>query len=348
MKVVLTGGAGFIGSNLAHYWRAEHPDDELVIVDALTYAGHRESLEDLRPALELVPADLCDADRMRAAVRGAGLVLHLAAETHNDRAIEDPVPFVRTNVLGTAVLLEACRREDVRHVHHVSTDEVYGSLELEAAERFTEDSPYRPRGPYSASKAGADHLVRAWGETYGLRYTLSNCGNNFGPRQQPEKLIPRAITRLLRGLKVPLYGDGRHVRDWIFVDDHCAAIDTIVRRGRPGRTYLISGESERSNTQVVHALLRLLGRGPEQIEPVSDRPGHDRRYALDPGRLRGELGWRPRVAFDEGLERTVDWYRTHEAWWSPLVDGTPAGAISTAGPGVGRGRATSAPPAGSR
>ncbi len=321
MKVVVTGAAGFIGSNLVHHWLERHPDDELTAVDALTYAGRRESVADLegRARFELKVADIADAAAMTEALRGAELVLHLAAETHNDRAIADPLPFVRTNVLGTAVLLEACRKGDVRRFHHVSTDEVYGSLGLEEPRRFTEESPYRPRGPYSSSKAASDHLVRAWHETYGLPVTISNCGNNFGPYQHPEKFVPRAITSLLRGESVPLYGDGRNVRDWIYVADHCEALELIARRGRSGSTYLVSAENELANRDLVARLAARLGRGPEVVRPVPDRLGHDRRYALDPSRLREELGWRPRVGLDEALDRTVRWYRDNPRWWSPLV-----------------------------
>ncbi len=325
MKLVVTGGAGFIGSNLVHYWIERHPEDSVTVVDALTYAGRRESLSDLfgNPRFSFLQRSIVDAPAMEAALAGADLVVHLAAESHNDRAIERPIPFVETNVLGTAVLLEACRKRDVARFHHVSTDEVYGSLELGEPGRFTESTPYRPRGPYSASKAGSDHLVRAWFETYGLAVTLSNCGNNFGPFQFPEKLIPLAITRLLTGGKVPLYGDGRNVRDWIYVLDHCAAIDLIARRGRIGSTYLISAENELANVEVVHRILRHMGRGEDSIERVPDRKGHDRRYALDPSRLKDELGWRPEVDFDAGLTSTIDWYVRRTDWWAPLVKRAP-------------------------
>ncbi len=321
MRVVVTGGAGFIGSNLVHYWRARYPHDDLVVLDALTYAGRRESLRDLEGSrgYEFHRVRIEAFDEVRPHLAGADLILHLAAESHNDRAIADPLSFVKTNVLGTAVLLEACRRLEVPRFHHVSTDEVYGSLPLDSETRFTEASPYLPRGPYSASKAGSDHLVRAWVETYGLRATISNCGNNFGPFQFPEKLIPLAITRLLRGKKVPLYGDGRNVRDWIYVEDHCTAIDAIARRGRPGATYLVSGEHPLSNREVVDRLLREFGQGPEAIEYVADRPGHDRRYALDPRRLKSELGWKAEHDFDAAIRSTVAWYREHEDWWAPLV-----------------------------
>lgn len=322
MRVLITGGAGFIGSNLAHYWVRTHPEDEVVVVDALTYAGRRESLQDLEgnPRFSFRHEDIGDAAAMEKTVAGADLVLNLAAESHNDRAIASPLPFVTTNVLGTAVLLEACRKTDVKRFHHVSTDEVYGSLDLDDPARFTDSSPYRPRGPYSASKAGSDHLVRAWSETYGLPVTISNCGNNFGPYQFPEKLIPLAITRLIRNLRVPLYGDGKNVRDWIYVEDHCAAIDVISHRGKRGATYLVSAEQEMSNRSVIELLTRMFGRGSEAIEVVRDRPGHDRRYALNPALLKGELGWTARTNFREALARTVQWYKEHQDWWTPLVD----------------------------
>ncbi|MFZ0891357.1 MAG: dTDP-glucose 4,6-dehydratase [Thermoplasmata archaeon] len=321
MKVLITGGAGFIGVNLAQYWHREHPGDELTVFDLLTYAGRRESLVDLdaSPGFRFIRGDVTNLEQVIRALDGTELVVHLAAETHNDRAIGDPLQFVRTNMLGTATLLEACRATGVKRFHHVSTDEVYGSLELTDARRFTEESPYRPRGPYSASKAGSDHLVRAWFETYGMPVTISNCGNNFGPFQFPEKLISLTITRLLRGLPAQLYGDGHHVRDWIFVEDHCSAIDLIAHKGTVGTTYLVSAENELSNRQITERLLQLCGRGPKDIEFIPDRMGHDRRYALDPGRLKSQLGWSARHDFDSALRNTVEWYRTHESWWGPLV-----------------------------
>ncbi len=321
MKVVITGGAGFIGSRLVHEWSAAHPEDTIVVLDSLTYAGHRESLADLEAQhrCQFVRGDICDPARTSDVLRGADLVVHLAAETHNDRAVEGPLPFVRTNVEGTANLLEACRKQEVKRFHHVSTDEVFGSLPLEGTDRFSDSSPYAPRGPYSASKAGADHLVRAWHATYGLPVTLSNCSNNFGPNQHPEKLIPLAITRLLEGAKIPVYGDGKNVRDWIYVDDHCRALDLIAHRGRIGATYLVSAGTELPNIEVVHRILRQFGKGEEAMEFVKDRPGHDRRYALDASRLRSELGWKPMFDFDQGLAQTIDWYRTNERWWRPLL-----------------------------
>lgn len=263
MQVVITGGAGFIGSNLTRRWLSAHPEDSVTVLDALTYAGRRESLAALEPLsrFRFVHGDVCDPRIVEPTLSGADLVVHLAAQSHNDRAVKDPMPFIRTNVEGTATLLEACRKLDVGRLHHVSTDEVFGSLSLQDPQKFTEETAYRPRGPYSASKASADHLVRAWFETYGLPVTLSNCSNNFGPYQYPEKLISLAITRLLAGGKVPLYGDGLHVRDWIFVEDHCDALDVIAHSGTPGRTYLVSAEMELSNIDVVHRILSYFGKG---------------------------------------------------------------------------------------
>lgn len=325
MRVVITGGAGFIGSNLVRYWISRHPQDEVLIFDALTYAGHLTSLPGLgiNPRLSIVRGDIADSPKVRSSLAGADLIIHLAAETHNDRAIDDPLPFVRTNVLGTAVLLEACRVLDIPRFHHVSTDEVFGSLSLEDPVRFKESTPYNPRGPYSASKAGGDHLVRAWSETYGLKSTISNCGNNFGPYQHPEKLIPLVITRLLCGGRVPIYGDGRNVRDWIYVADHCSAIDAIINRGKIGTTYLVSGESELSNLELVRRILSFMSLDFSRVDHVADRLGHDRRYALDSTRLRSELGWKPSYSFDDGLRDTIAWYRSNKVWWEPFVSGIP-------------------------
>jgi dTDP-glucose 4,6-dehydratase len=321
VRVVITGGAGFIGSNLVHRWMHSHPADEVVVFDALTYAGRRESLSDLesRRGFQFVRGNVCDPQAVKSALAGADVVVHLAAESHNDRAILEPMPFVRTNIEGTVTLLECCRKLDIPRFHHVSTDEVFGSLSLESQQKFTEETAYQPRGPYSASKASADHLVKAWFETYGLPVTISNCSNNFGPYQYPEKLIALAITRLLTTGNVPLYGDGRHVRDWIFVEDHCDALDMISHRGKPGRTYIVSAEMELSNVDVVRRVLKQFGVGEERIERVADRPGHDRRYALDATRLREELGWRPLHDFDTALKMTIDWYRDNEDWWRPLI-----------------------------
>ncbi len=297
----------------------------MTVLDALTYAGRRESLKDVeqRPNFRFVHGDIRDPAVVLTTLRDADVVIHLAAESHNDRAVMDPMPFVETNVVGTATLLEACRRLNIPRFHHVSTDEVFGSLPLDSPLRFTETSAYQPRGPYSASKASADHLVRAWHETFGLPVTLSNCSNNFGPYQFPEKLISLAITRLLTGDKVPVYGDGLNVRDWIFVDDHCSALDLIVHRGELGQTYLVSARMELSNIEVIRRILRHLGKGEDSIDWVPDRPGHDRRYALEAQRLTDELGWRPAHDFDQALTETIEWYRRNPAWWRSLLPSVP-------------------------
>jgi dTDP-glucose 4,6-dehydratase len=325
VQVVITGGAGFIGSNLTRWWVQHHPDDLVTVFDALTYAGRRDSLADLeeRPNFRFVHGDICDPVAVATTLRGADVVIHLAAESHNDRAVSNPLPFVETNVVGTVTLLEACRRLNIPRFHHVSTDEVFGSLPLDSAEKFTESSSYQPHGPYGASKASADHMVRAWRDTYGLPVTLSNCSNNFGPYQFPEKLIPLAITRLLDGGRVPLYGDGLNVRDWIFVEDHCAALDLIVHRGRCGETYLVSAQMELPNIEVIRRILRHLGKGEDSIDWVPDRPGHDRRYALDSQRITDELGWRPSHDFDCALTETIDWYCRNSAWWRSLLRVAP-------------------------
>jgi dTDP-glucose 4,6-dehydratase len=321
VRVLITGGAGFIGSNLAHYWLGNHPEDRVTVYDSLTYAGHRASLAGLsrNPRFSFVEGDIRDSALLSRTLNDIDLVVHLAAESHNDRAIADPMVAVHTNAVGTAVLLEACRRSRISRFHHVSTDEVYGSLPLESGDRFTLASPYAPRGPYSASKAASDHFVRAWFETYGVPTSISNSGNNFGPYQHPEKLIPRTITNLLLGKSVPLYGDGKNIRDWIYVEDHCSALDLISRRGTPGRTYLVSAQNERSNRELVGLILKRFSLSAERIVFVPDRPGHDRRYALDPSALVQELAWKPRYPFDEALFATIDWYRSHRDWWQPLL-----------------------------
>jgi len=330
-RMLVTGGAGFIGSNFVRHVLAGDPELEVVTVDALTYAGHLANLRGVDEAHSgrywFERADIRDAQRMRElfAAHRPDTVVHLAAESHVDRSIDSPLDFIDTNVRGTAVLLEVARaswqgRDDVRF-HHVSTDEVYGSLGPEGL--FREDTPYDPSSPYSASKAASDHLVRAWHRTYGLPATLSNCSNNFGPYQFPEKLIPLMIRSAVRGRPLPIYGDGGNVRDWLDVEDHCRALDLVVRRGRPGDTYNVGGSSERTNLAVVHTLCDVL----DEIAPraggsshrdlirfVRDRPGHDRRYAIDAGKIGAELGWSPAAPFEEALRRTVAWYLDHEDW----------------------------------
>jgi dTDP-glucose 4,6-dehydratase len=323
-RLLVTGGAGFIGANFVRHV-VEHTDAKVTVIDKLTYAASREALADL-PAdrVELVVGDVTDESLVEALVAAHETVVHLAAESHNDNSLDDPTPFVMTNLLGTFVLLQAARRHDAR-LHHVSTDEVYGDLALETAERFTEDTPYRPSSPYSATKAGSDHLVRAWVRSYGLRATISNCSNNYGPWQHVEKFIPRQITEVLEGRRPRLYGDGRQVRDWIHVDDHSAALLAILDRGRIGETYLVGADGERSNGEVVRLMLRLMSRPDDDIDLVADRAGHDLRYAIEPGKLRRQLGWQPQHAdFEAGLADTIDWYRSHRGWWAPHKQATEA------------------------
>ena len=317
MRVLVTGGAGFIGANFVHRTVETRPDAAVVVLDALTYAGDARSLDPVRDRVELVEGDVADADLVDRLVGEADLVVHFAAESHNDNSLRDPSPFVRTNVLGTFTLLEAVRRHDVR-LHHVSRDEVYGALELADVARFTETTPYNPSSPYSSTKASSDLLVRAWVRSFGVRATISNCSNNYGPYQHVEKFIPRQITNLLDGGRPKVYGAGANVRDWIHVDDHNDAVWAIVERGAVGETYLVGADGERSNLQVVQDLLEIFGRDRDDYELVADRAGHDLRYAIDATRLRTELGWEPAfTSFGDGLARTVDWYREHEEWWRP-------------------------------
>jgi dTDP-glucose 4,6-dehydratase len=324
MNILVTGGAGFIGANFILYWMREHPHDSIVNFDALTYAGNLENVAAAadKPNYRFVKGDIRNADDVDAAMDGIDWVVHFAAESHVDRSILDAAPFVTTNVLGTQVLLAAALKHGVKRFHHVSTDEVFGSLELGSSDKFTETTPYGPRSPYSASKAGSDHLVRAYFHTYGLPVTITNCSNNFGPYQFPEKFIPLAITNMLEGKKVPVYGDGKNVRDWLYVEDHCRAIDAVLASGKPGETYCVGGSHDDiANIDVVRRIAALLGRDESVFEYVKDRPGHDRRYAIDWGKINRELGWSPLHGFDEWLETTVAWYRDNPAWWGRIKNG---------------------------
>ena len=325
MHVLVTGGAGFIGANFVHHLLA-HTDARVTVLDKLTYASSEESLAGLDPErCRLVVGDVVDAGLVDRLVGESDAVVHFAAESHNDNSLDDPSPFVQTNLVGTFTLLEAVRRHGTRF-HHVSTDEVYGDLELDDPQRFTEDTPYRPSSPYSASKAGSDHLVRAWVRSFGVRATISNCSNNYGPWQHVEKFIPRQVTNLLSGGRVKLYGTGANVRDWIHVEDHSSAVLAILERGRVGETYLIGADGERNNLEVVRMVLRLMGRAEDDFDHVTDRAGHDLRYAIESGKLRSELGWEPRYRdFEDGLAQTIEWYRTHEDWWRPHKDATEQG-----------------------
>ena len=323
MKLLVTGGAGFIGSNFILYWMEKHPADDVVNLDKLTYAGNLENLAavEKNPKYVFVHADICDPKTVNVAMKGVDTVVHFAAESHVDRSILDPAPFVKTNVLGTQVLLDAALTNNVSRFHHVSTDEVFGSLDLGSSEKFSETSPYDPRSPYSASKAASDHLVRAYYHTFGLPITITNCSNNFGPYHFPEKFIPLAITNILEGKKVPVYGDGKNVRDWLYVEDHCRAIEAVLTRGKAGETYCVGGQTKDvSNLEVVRMILKLMGKDESGIEFVKDRPGHDRRYAMDATRIKKALGWHAKYDFDMALELTIKWYQQNTKWWKKLKD----------------------------
>ncbi|MCH7572862.1 MAG: dTDP-glucose 4,6-dehydratase [Planctomycetes bacterium] len=331
-RILVTGGAGFIGTNFIRTIRARRPAWHVVNYDALTYAGNPESLGDLGddPNYTFVHADVRDRSAMVKALEGVDLVVHFAAESHVDRSINDSGPFISTNVQGTQTLLDACRdTPTVQRVIQIGTDEVYGSLPLDRPDlKFTEDSPLRPNSPYAASKAAADLLVLAYHETFGLPAIVTRCSNNFGPYQYPEKVIPLFVTNLFDGRKVPLYGDGRNVRDWLHVADHCDALLRILEAGRPGEVYNIGGNNERSNIELTRTILTIMGFGEDMIHPVEDRLGHDRRYAIDASKIREELGWVPtRSAWPQALAETITWYQEHEAWWRPLAERHAPAAI---------------------
>ncbi|GAB3161553.1 dTDP-glucose 4,6-dehydratase [Myceligenerans halotolerans] len=324
MKILVTGGAGFIGANFVQQTVRERPDAEVTVLDALTYAGDRGSLAPVAERVRLVEGSITDAALVERLVGESDVVIHFAAESHNDNSLDDPSPFVQTNLVGTFTLLEAVRKHGTRF-HHISTDEVYGDLELDDPAKFTPETPYNPSSPYSSTKAGSDLLVRAWVRSFGVRATISNCSNNYGPYQHIEKFIPRQITNLIDGVRPRLYGAGLNVRDWIHVEDHNSAVWAIVDKGQIGETYLIGADGEKNNLDVVRTLLELFGREPDDFDHVADRPGHDMRYAIDATRLRDELGWTPRyTAFRDGLAATIDWYRGNEAWWRPAKAATEA------------------------
>ncbi|EGD55039.1 dTDP-glucose 4,6-dehydratase [Gordonia neofelifaecis] len=317
MRVLVTGGAGFIGANFVLRTLATRPEAQLTVLDKFTYAANPATLEAVADRVRVVRGDIADASTVDALVRESDLVVNFAAESHNDNSLADPSAFVQTNLVGTYTLLEAVRRHGVRF-HHVSTDEVYGDLELDDPARFTEETAYNPSSPYSATKAGSDLLVRAWVRSFGAAATISNCSNNYGPYQHIEKFIPRQITNVLTGVRPKLYGDGRNVRDWIHVDDHNDAVWAIIDRGQIGETYLIGADGEADNRTVVEAILTALGQPADAFDFVTDRAGHDRRYAIDSRRLRAEVGWQPRyVDFTSGLAATIDWYRDNRDWWAP-------------------------------
>lgn len=326
MNIIVTGGAGFIGANFVYYELREHPEDRIICYDVLTYAGNLATLDAARahPQFSFVRGDIAD----RAAVYALfereqpDIIVNFAAESHVDRSIAHPEIFLQTNVIGTSVLLDACRKYGIKRYHQVSTDEVYGDLPLERPDLFfTEQTPLHASSPYSSSKASADLIVQAYARTYGVPVTISRCSNNYGAFQFPEKLIPLMIIRAMRGEQLPVYGDGLNVRDWLHVDDHCAAIDAVMRRGTEGEVYNVGGHNERSNIEVVRTILKALGKGEDQISYVADRKGHDRRYAIDPEKIGRELGWQPATAFDVGIQTTIAWYQAHEAWWADILSG---------------------------
>ena len=315
-NILVTGGCGFIGSNFVHYVVNTHPDVHVTVLDALTYAGNIENIKGLpEDRVTFVHGNICDADLLDRLIPGHDAIVHYAAESHNDNSIANPAPFLETNVDGTFKLLQAARKYDVRY-HHISTDEVYGDLALDDPHRFTEETPYNPSSPYSSTKASSDLLVRAWHRTFGVKATISNCSNNYGPYQHVEKFIPRQITNILEGQRPKLYGDGLNVRDWIHTDDHSSAVWTILTKGVIGETYLIGADGERNNITVLKSILRAMGQPEDAFELVKDRPGHDRRYAIDSTKLRTQLGWQPQhTDFAEGLEQTINWYTDNRQWW---------------------------------
>ena len=326
MKILVTGGAGFIGSNFVYYELDNYPNDEVICLDKLTYAGNLETLEVAmkNPKFKFVKGDIADrafVDELFASEK-PDVVVNFAAESHVDRSIENPEIFLQTNVIGTSVLMDACRKYGIKRYHQVSTDEVYGDLPLDRPDLFfTETTPLHTSSPYSASKASADLLVQAYYRTYKLPVTISRCSNNYGPYHFPEKLIPLMIANALNDKKLPVYGKGENVRDWLYVEDHCSAIDLIIRKGKIGEVYNIGGHNERTNLEVVKTIIKELGKSEDLIEFVTDRPGHDRRYAIDPTKIHNELGWLPATKFDDGIKKTIDWYLTHKSWWEKIISG---------------------------
>lgn len=322
MKLLVTGGAGFIGSNFIRYWLKKYPKDKILNLDKLTYAGNLDNLTDIKTSnYRFIKGDIGDGKLVDKVMKGVDIVAHFAAESHVDRSILGPQVFVKTNIVGTQVLLDAALRCKIKRFHHVSTDECFGALPLGTKEKFNEETPFRPNSPYAASKAGSDHLVRAYFKTYGLPVTITNTSNNFGPYQFPEKLLPLAITNLLEGKKVPVYGDGFYVRDWLYVEDHCRAIDLVIHSNKVGETYCVGGMTKDiSNIEIIKKVLKIMGKDELMIEYVKDRPGHDRRYAVDWSKIKKELGWKPKFDFDTWLEKTIKWYKNNTNWWKPLKE----------------------------
>lgn len=325
MKLLVTGGAGFIGSNFVHHVYRERPDWIVTVLDVLTYAGNKQNLDDLDTTrVNLVRGNICDAGLVDGLVSGTDAVIHFAAESHNDNSLSNPRPFLNTNIVGTYTLLEVVRKYNKRF-HHISTDEVYGDLGLDDPHKFTPTTPYNPSSPYSSTKAGSDLLVRAWVRSFGVQATISNCSNNYGPYQHIEKFIPRQITEILEGRKPKLYGTGKNVRDWIHAEDHSSGVLRILEKGTVGETYLIGANGEKSNKEVVELILQIMGKNSSDYEHVNDRPGHDLRYAIDASKLIDKLGWAPKYTdFEQGLKDTIDWYRQNKGWWQPQKEASEA------------------------
>lgn len=326
MNIVVTGGAGFIGSNFIFYQLKNHPEDKIICVDSLTYAGNLETLEPVmnNPSFTFVKADIADRNAINKMFEEhkPDIVVNFAAESHVDRSIENPEIFLKTNIMGVQVLMDACRKYGIKRYHQVSTDEVYGDLPLDRPDLFfTEETPIHTSSPYSSSKAGADLLVLAYYRTYGLPVSITRCSNNYGPYHFPEKLIPLIISRALADQSLPVYGTGENVRDWLYVEDHCSAIDLVMRKGRVGQVYNVGGHNERTNLQVVKAILKHLNKPESLITFVTDRPGHDMRYAIDPTKIHNELGWLPQTRFDDGIKKTIDWYLQNKPWWENIISG---------------------------
>ena len=314
-KLLVTGGAGFIGANFVHFTLNNRPEHQVTVIDKLTYAGNPDNVESILDKIEFITGDICDKDLMDDLVAKNDIVVHFAAESHNDNSLRDPWPFINTNIVGTYTILEAVRKHNKR-LHHISTDEVYGDLELNDPAKFTETTPYNASSPYSSSKASSDLLVKAWVRSFGLQATISNCSNNYGPMQHIEKMIPRQITNILSDIKPKLYGTGEQVRDWIHVDDHNAAVHTILEKGKLGELYLIGANGEQNNKTIFEMLLELMGKPKDWYDHVNDRPGHDQRYAIDSTKLQAELGWEPKYTnLKEGLQATIDWYTNNKPWW---------------------------------
>lgn len=324
MRLLVTGGLGFIGSNFVRYWLRQHTEGEILVLDKKTYAVNPLTetmlMEEFGDRLQIVEGDICSMETVQPLVEQVDTIVHFAAESHVDRSVENPGIFLQTNVMGTYTLLEAAVRAGKKRFHHVSTDEVFGTLPLNSTEKFDEHTPYDPRSPYSASKAGSDHLVRAYQETFGLPITISNCTNNYGPFMFPEKVMPLYMTRLMDGKPIPVYGEGLAVRDYIWVDDHCRGIDLILEKGKIGETYMLGGDAEKNTNEVATAICDLLEQDRSLIRHTIDRPGHDPRYAIDYAKAERELGWRPEMRFEEGLATMLAWYKENEAWWRPIME----------------------------